>query len=143
MLVRVRGRGESDVMWREMLMEDDRSANEQDARRGALNKRLESVGWALFLIMIGGMWMFPEERVPEGAWMMGAGVALLALNGARSLVGIRMSRTTIILGVVALALGICDVAVKKVPYLPIVLIVIGLLIILKPLIYTPSGRAKG
>jgi len=125
-------------------MEDDRSANEQDARKGALNKRLESVGWALFLIMIGGMWMFPEERVPEGTWMIGAGVILLALNGVRSLAGIRVSKTSMILGVVALALGVAGLLGLSVPYLlPIALVVIGMLIILKPLIYTPSGKAKG
>ena len=30
-----------------------------------LNKRLEEIGWALFLIMIGVIWLMPVGRLPE------------------------------------------------------------------------------
>ena len=44
----------------------------------ALNWRLEAIGWGLFLIIIGALWLIPEQRVPEGAWLIAAGVIMLA-----------------------------------------------------------------
>jgi len=38
----------------------------QNLAKEALNKRLESIGWALFLIMAGGIWLIPGDRVPSG-----------------------------------------------------------------------------
>lgn len=38
----------------------------QDARKIKLNQRLESVGWALFLLMIGGLGWFLKSRCQKG-----------------------------------------------------------------------------
>ena len=119
-------------------MENGQPANKPGAEKRRLNKRLESVGWALFLITIGGIWLFPDEQVPEGTWLIGAGAIMLGLNGARYLCGIKMSGTSIVLGLLAVALGVIDVLGVKVPFLPIVLIIIGAIIILKPLLHTST-----
>jgi hypothetical protein len=37
------------------------TSSEQDSRTSALNKRLERTGWGLFLIMLGGLWLVPQE----------------------------------------------------------------------------------
>ena len=42
--------------------------------------RIESVGWALFLIMIGCLWLVPASSVPEGTWLIGAGVIMVGVN---------------------------------------------------------------
>ena len=52
----------------------------------ALNARLEAIGWALFLIWIGGLWLMPDERLPEETWLIGAGLIMLGLNGVRYLI---------------------------------------------------------
>ena len=39
-----------------------------------LNIRLEEIGWALFLIMIGALWLTPAELIPSHAWLIGAGL---------------------------------------------------------------------
>ena len=36
-----------------------------DAEKHKLNQRLESIGWALFLIMIGGLGVVPGEQVGD------------------------------------------------------------------------------
>jgi len=56
--------------------------------------------------MIGGLWLLPDETVPEGAWLLGVGVIILGLNGVCYLYGIKMSGFTIFLGIVALCIGI-------------------------------------
>jgi hypothetical protein len=53
----------------------------QPAGRPALDRRLEGIGWALFLIMIGGLGLVPS--VPQGTWLVGTGLIMLGLNVAR------------------------------------------------------------
>ena len=99
-----------------------------------LNQRLETAAWGLFLIMLGGMWLVPDERIPGGAWLVGAGLIMLGLNLARFLLKVPVSRSTILLGGVALLLGIADFFGIDLPLLPILLIAVGLSMLLKPLL---------
>lgn len=104
-----------------------------DMGKRALDKRLESIAWGLFLIMLGGLWLIPEERVPEGMWLIGVGLIMLGLNLARYLNGIRASGFTIVLGILALGSGISDVAGIDLPVLPILIILVGANILYKAL----------
>ena len=103
----------------------------EDAAKKALDKRLESIGWGLFLIMLGGIWLVPKERIPEETWLIGVGIILLGLNAARYFNGIKMSNFTIGLGILALLIGIASFAGVDLPLLPIILILIGANIIFK------------
>lgn len=47
--------------------------NERPDQKGSLNQRLESVSWAVFLIMIGGLWVVPKGTAPVSAWLFAAG----------------------------------------------------------------------
>lgn len=99
----------------------------------ALNKRLESIGWALFLIMIGGIGLVPNSQVPVGTWSIGVGLIMLGLNLARYLNGIRMSGFTLVLGTVAVLTGVGEFSGLDLPVFAILLILIGASIILTPL----------
>ncbi len=98
----------------------------------ALNKRLESIAWAFFLIMIGGIALVPNDRVPEGVWSVGAGLIMLGLNAARYYYKIKMSRFTIILGIILLVTGIGELFGLDLPGLAILLILVGLGMIVGP-----------
>ncbi len=100
----------------------------------ALNKRLENISWGSFLIFLGGLWLIPDRWIPQGAWLIGAGLIMLGLNLARQINGIRMSGFTLFLGVVALFSGIADFFNIDLPLLPILLILIGANILIRPLI---------
>lgn len=104
----------------------------QKSEASVLNERLEKIGWALFLIMIGGLGLVPGEQVPEGTWLIGVGLIMLGLNAARYLNAIEMSGFTLVLGVIALLTGIGDFIGAELPVLPILLILVGAHIILKP-----------
>lgn len=95
----------------------------QDSGIRALDRQLEGISWALFLIMIGGLWLIPN--VPGGVWLIGVGVIMLGLNVARYLNGIRMGLFSSLLGVLALALGIAELFGLNWPVLPMILILIG------------------
>jgi hypothetical protein len=96
-----------------------------DTDKRALNKRLESIAFGLFLIMMGGLALIPKSSVPQGLWALGAGLVLLGLNAARRYYGIKMSTGTIVLGLIALSSGAGDLLGIKLPLLEILIIVAG------------------
>ncbi len=96
-----------------------------------LNRRLESISWGFFLIMLGGFALL--KSVPEGTWLVGAGIIMLGLNALRLLLGIRIGWTTVILGTVALLSGLGSVYGVSIPVGPLLVILIGLAIILRAL----------
>ena len=98
----------------------------EELEKRALNKRLESAAWGLFLVMLGLLWLVPEEMVPQDAWLLGAGLILLGLNAIRYVKGIRPSGFTVFLGVIGVLLGIGGVLGVELPVFPIVIILIGL-----------------
>lgn len=89
------------------------------------NRRLEEIGWALFLILIGALLLLPEGLVPEGVWLVGAGLIMIGMNVARHLSGVRISGFTAILGLVALAVGISAIAGIDLPVFAILLVAVG------------------
>jgi hypothetical protein len=103
-----------------------------------LNKRLENIGWGLFLIMIGGIWLVPDRLVPEGTWLIGAGLILIGLNIVRYLNQIEISSFSLILGGAALLIGISDFFQVNLPFFPILLIIIGAKLIIQPLLENQS-----
>jgi cytosine/uracil/thiamine/allantoin permease len=109
------------------------TSSEQDSRKSALNKRLERIGWGLFLIMLGGLWLVPQGSVPEGAWLIGAGLIMLGLNGVRFLNGIPISSFTLVLGIVAMGAGLGSLLGMEFPVFAVFLILVGVSILLKPL----------
>ena len=116
-----------------MSAQDDQPKNIQETEEQVLNKRLKTIGWALFLIMIAGIALVPDERIPKGTWPIGVGLIMLGLNAARYLNGIKMSGFTIVLGILALGSGLGDFLGVDLPLFPILLILIGANIILRPL----------
>jgi hypothetical protein len=101
-------------------------------------KWLDQVGWGIFLVMIGVMWLVPG--VPQGTWLIGTGILLLVLNAIRSRLGIPWSGVSVALGVLALVAGFGDVTGIKLPLFPICLVIVGTTLILKPLISERASR---
>jgi len=104
----------------------------QDAEKAALNKRLEGIGWGLFLIMLGGFALVPHDLVPKGLWSIGVGVIMLGLNAARYLLHIKMSGFTTVLGIIALISGVLELLGRNNLGGAILLIVLGAYLLVKP-----------
>lgn len=112
-------------------MSEDEIADLKAEEKARLNKRLDSIGWALFLIMIGGIALVGDETVPEGTWSIGVGLIWIGMNLTRYLNGIKVSGFTLVLGIIALLTGIGDLLGANFPVLGIVLILIGASIIFR------------
>lgn len=109
-------------------------SDQLEIQNNKLNKRLEEVGWALFLITIGVIWLVPIQQLPEGLWLIVAGAIMLGINCIRYFNGIKMSGFTLILGALALIAGLGGVFAIKLPFFAVLFILLGLGIILKPLL---------
>lgn len=103
----------------------------KDPEKTALNKRLETMFWGLFLIMLGGWAFIPDETVPKGLWSIGVGLLFLGLNAARYFNGLRMSGFTTFLGILALLGGIGEMMGLDLGG-GLLLIILGAYLILKP-----------
>ena len=103
-----------------------------DPEKAAMNKRFETVGWGLFLIMLGGFVFIPETTVKAGFWSIGIGLIFLGLNAARYLNGIRMSGFTTFLGILSLIGGVLQLLGWRTMEGAFFLIILGAYLILKP-----------
>jgi hypothetical protein len=103
-----------------------------DEEKAALNKRLETIAWGLFLIMLGGFLLVPHEIIAGGFWSIGVGVIMLGLNLARYFFEIKMSGFTTVLGIISLVSGVLQVAGMDFLEGAIFLIILGAYVLLKP-----------
>ncbi len=103
-----------------------------DPEKAALNKRLETAFWGLFLIMLGGQFLLKNLNLPDGIWDVGIGLIFLGLNAARYFNGLRMSGFTTFLGILALVGGLAQMIFKFDFGGALLLIVLGAYLILKP-----------
>jgi hypothetical protein len=102
--------------------------------RVALNKRLETIAWGCFLILLGGFMFVPEEIIKGGWWSIGVGLIMIGLNVARYFNGLKMSGFTTILGVLSLIGGGLEVLGFYKLDGAILLIVLGTYVLIKPVI---------
>ena len=100
--------------------------------KSPMEKRLDAIGWGLFLIMIGGLWLAPEWTFPEGSWLIGTGIIILGLSLVRYLKQLPVTGFMVFVGVLALGLGLGDALDLDLPLIPILLIIFGAGMILKP-----------
>ncbi len=115
-----------------MTAQDSKPIPVQDPEKAALNKRLETTFWGLFLIMLGGWALVPAATIPKGAWSIGVGLLMLGLNATRYFSGIRMSGFTTVLGILAVLGGIGDMLGWADINGAFLLIILGAYLILKP-----------
>ena len=101
-------------------------ANEATTR-AAISDRVDTIGWGLLFVAIGAVSLMPA--MPDGAWLIAAGIVLLGASAVRAWMGLGAYGTTIIVGVVALSAGIFTVAGLTTEVGPLVLIVLGLALV--------------
>jgi len=104
-----------------------------DPSKAALNKRLETIAWGCYLIMLGGFMFVPQEIVNGGWWSIGVGLIMLGLNAARYFNGLRMSGFTTFLGLLSVIGGVLELVGLVALNGVILLIVLGCYLLLKPL----------
>jgi hypothetical protein len=110
-----------------------------DPEKAALNKRIESVCWGLFLIMLGGFMFVPNEIIKGGWWSIGIGLIMLGLNIARYLNKIKMSSFTTFLGILSLASGVAQLLGWTALEDSLFFLLLGAFLLIRP-IFDRKGR---
>ena len=103
----------------------------RDPRTVSLDQRLGVLFWALMFILAGTIWLFPAASIPDGTWLIGIGLILLALNAVRLLYGIPVHLLPTGLGALALAAGLAAYAGVRLPLIALTSIAVGASIILE------------
>ncbi|HEX6058460.1 MAG TPA: hypothetical protein VFZ11_05530 [Gemmatimonadaceae bacterium] len=104
---------------------------EPTSRQSAFDRRLEEIGWGVFLLMTGLLWLF-SEQVPSGTWLIATGVLLLGLNVVRYVKRVPIGAFSTTLGVLALVGGLSELGGVEAPLLATALIVVGGIVLLRP-----------
>ena len=105
--------------------------NPVDPQKAALNKRLETTAWGLFLVML-GVTLFFKDLLPDGLTSIGVGLIMLGLNAARYFNKIRMSGFTTVMGVLSVIGGVVQLLGVKNLEGAFLLIILGAFLLLKP-----------
>ena len=93
---------------------ENKNITKNNERKLALSKQIDGISWALFFIMIGGIGLVPDEKVPGGAWLIGVGLIMLGNNLFRYMKEIKVVGFTIVLGILALLAGLGDLYVSAI-----------------------------
>ena len=100
-----------------------------DPKKKAIVDKINGIGFALFITMIGGLLLVPKGILPGGTWLIGVGLIMIGSNIARLRNDIRLYHCTLVLGIILLIAGIMSFSYIKIPIFPILLIVIGVSLI--------------
>lgn len=114
------------------MTEQPNSPAPVDSQKADLNKRMETVAWGLFLVMVGGFLFVPKGVLPDGLWSLGVGLIMLGLNAARYFNKIRMSGFTTVLGVLSVIGGVVQLLGVKNMEAAFLLIILGTFLLFKP-----------
>lgn len=126
-----------------MTNQDNQVTSDSQATKAALDARLGDIGWAVLLITVGTIWLLPEKQVPQGSWLIAAGLILLGLNAIRYFNGIRIGGFSLVIGALALLAGAGKLFAWEMPLFAMALIAIGACMLLNALVGRKSALPAG
>ena len=62
---------------------------ENQKKKAQLDK-INGIGFAVFLVFLGVLWLLPKDALPDTTWLIGLGIIIIGGNIARRLNGIRL-----------------------------------------------------
>jgi hypothetical protein len=95
------------------------------------NKALDAIAWGVFIVLLGTGWVASAYyQVDTGIYVaLGVGLILIALNLSRRTMGITISKFSLFIGLLALALAGSGMAGFEMPFIPTVIVLVGLFIV--------------
>jgi hypothetical protein len=100
--------------------------------RSVINNRiLNCLAWGFFFILLGLVWFASTvHAIDTGVYVaVGVGIILIAINLARLGFGIRISKFSLFIGVLAFALGAAGLIGYSLELVPTIIVLIGLFVI--------------
>ena len=95
----------------------------------SLKEQLDSLGFAVFFIMVGVLWLLPAGRLPEDSWLIGFALIVFIISIIKYFNNIKVDWFFIVMAFVALAFGLDQYIGIQLSFFPIVFILIGVSIL--------------
>jgi hypothetical protein len=95
------------------------------------NKVLDAIAWGVFIVLLGAGWIASAYyQMDTGIYVaLGVGLVLIALNLSRRAMGITISKFSLFIGLLALTLSGAGLLGFAMPFVPTVIVLVGLLIV--------------
>lgn len=103
--------------------------------KSARNKVFDAIAWGVFIVLLGTGWITSTYyQIDTGIYIaLGAGLILIALNFARWTIGINVSKFSLFIGLLALSLSGAGIVGFAMPFIPTVIVLVGLFIVAEAL----------
>ncbi len=100
-------------------------------QKTARNKVFDAVAWGTFIVLLGVGWLTSiAYQVSTTVYIaLGVGVILIALNLARYFTAIKISKFSLFVGLVALALSGAGIIGYELPFIPTLVVLIGMFVV--------------
>ena len=95
------------------------------------NKVLDAIAWGVFIVLLGVGWIASAYYKMDARIYiaLGVGLILIALNLSRRTMGITISKFSLFIGLLALAIAGSGIAGFEMPFIPTVILLVGLFIV--------------
>ena len=113
-------------------------------QKSTTNKVLDAIAWGVFIVLLGVGWIASSYySMDTGIYIaLGVGFILIALNVARMSLRISVSKFSLFIGVLALALSGAGLLGFAMPFVPTVIVLVGLFIVAQAVQKTTSKRTQ-
>ncbi len=100
-------------------------------QKTAKNKIYDAVAWGAFIMLLGVGWITAVAyQVSTTVYIaLGVGIILVALNLARHFSAIKVSKFSLFIGLIALALSGSGIVGYELPFIPTLIVLIGLFVV--------------
>ncbi len=107
------------------------------------NKALDAIAWGIFIVILGAGWAVSAYySIETGTYVaLGVGLILIALNVSRKALSIAISKFSLFIGMLALALAGSGIAGFEMPFVPTVIVLVGLFIVAEAMQKAMTKRA--
>jgi hypothetical protein len=95
------------------------------------NKLLDAIAWGVFIVLLGASCIASYYYAMDtGIYLaLGTGLILIALNLVRRTTGISISKFSLFIGLLALALSLSGIVGYALPFIPTIIVLVGLFIV--------------
>ncbi len=113
-------------------------------QKSVTNKVLDALAWGVFIVLLGAGWIVSSYyNMDTGIYVaLGVGFILIALNVARMTLRITVSKFSLFIGLLALALSGAGLIGYAMPFIPTVVVLVGLFIVAEAIQKTTSKRTQ-
>ncbi len=113
-------------------------------QKSVTNKVLDALAWGVFIVLLGAGWIVSSYyNMDTGIYVaLGVGFILIALNVARMTLKITISKFSLFIGLLALALSGAGLLGFAMPFIPTVIVLVGLFIVAEAMQRTTGKRTQ-